>query len=557
MPEKYLDDFFIKIGGKPLPKELYIKLAEVVVDTSLHLPSMFSIRFSDPELAWVDSDFIELGKPVEISAQTSEERGAMKGDLIKGEITAIEPDFSSEGDTALLIRGYDKSHRLHRGRKTRTFANQTDSKIVETVAKEAGLPVDIDATTIVHEYVLQNNQTNMEFLLARAERVGYQVHVIDGKFYFKKGDTKRADGPELALGDALKSFRPRMTSSHQANKVVVKGWNPKDKTPIVAEASQPQSLSQGGVNGTGGSMAQKAFGFAAEEVVVNQPIYSLDEAKALATGLSNDLSREFIQAEGVCEGDPRVKAGYSITIKGVGKRFSGKYFVTSATHIYNKGGYETTFIISGRHPTTLNALLSSGDGSPQSQGRIEGVVIGTVTNLNDKENLGRVKVKFPWLGDIESHWAKIATPMAGANRGFFYLPEIQDEVLIAFEHGDVHRPYIIGALWNNRDKPPATYSEVFDGSKVNRRILKSRSGHIITLDDTGGQEKIQIIDKSGKNSLVINTASNTVTVESGTGITLQSSNGGQKVVLDGQGQAVQLQGGGRMITLRNGQVQIT
>jgi uncharacterized protein involved in type VI secretion and phage assembly len=93
-------------------------------------------------------------------------------------------------------------------------------------------------------------------------------------------------------------------------------------------------------------------------------------------------------------------------------------------------------------------------------GRIHGVVVGLVTNNQDPDGLGRVKVKFPWLSDVdESSWARIAAPMAGKQRGACFLPEVDDEVLVAFEHGDMRFPYVLGALWNGQDAPPVTNSD--------------------------------------------------------------------------------------------------
>lgn len=139
--------------------------------------------------------------------------------------------------------------------------------------------------------------------------------------------------------------------------------------------------------------------------------------------------------------------------------------------------------------------------------RVTGVVIGMVTNNKDPDGLGRVKVRFPWLSDSdESAWARIATPMAGSNRGFYFLPEIDDEVLVAFEHGDMHFPYVLGALWNGKDKP-AVSEDKRPGIQI--RLIKSRSGHTIRLTDEAGKEKIEIVDKSGNNKLVIDTATNT------------------------------------------------
>lgn len=164
-----------------------------------------------------------------------------------------------------------------------------------------------------------------------------------------------------------------------------------------------------------------------------------------------------------------------------------------------------------------------------SSGRINGVVVGVVTNNQDPDGMGRVKVKFPWLSDQdESHWARVAAPMAGKERGFYFLPEVEDEVLVAFEHGDARFPYVLGALWNGKEAPPAKN----DDGKNNIRVIKSRSGHIIRLTDEDGKEKIEIIDKSEKNSIVLDTAKNTMTITSEKDIVFSASKG--TIKLDGQ-----------------------
>lgn len=158
----------------------------------------------------------------------------------------------------------------------------------------------------------------------------------------------------------------------------------------------------------------------------------------------------------------------------------------------------------------------------QGRGIAAGVVIGVVTNNNDPDGLSRVRVKFPWLSDLdESYWARVSTPMAGNDRGAFFLPEVDDEVLVAFAHGDVRFPYVIGSLWNGKDKPPA---ENGDG-KNNVRVIKSRSGHVIRLNDEDGKETLEIIDASGKNSIVIDTARNSITISADKDIVLAAPNG--------------------------------
>ena len=158
--------------------------------------------------------------------------------------------------------------------------------------------------------------------------------------------------------------------------------------------------------------------------------------------------------------------------------------------------------------------------------RIQGVVVGVITNNEDPDLMGRVKVKFPWLSDAdESHWARIAAPMAGKERGVYFLPEVDDEVLVAFEHGDVRFPYILGSLWNGKEAPPAKNED----GKNSIRVIKSRSGHVIRLNDEDGKEKIEIIDKSEKNSIIFDTAENTITITTDKDITLSASQGAIKL----------------------------
>ena len=146
----------------------------------------------------------------------------------------------------------------------------------------------------------------------------------------------------------------------------------------------------------------------------------------------------------------------------------------------------------------------------EPNGNFSGVTVGIVTNNQDPENLGRVKVKYPWLSEKEeSHWARVLTPMAGKDRGIYFLPEVDDEVLLAFEQGDINFPYILGALWNGKDKPPAKNTD----GKNNQRLIKSRSGHQIVFDDTKGKEQIVIQDKTEKNKITIDSQDNKINID--------------------------------------------
>lgn len=153
-----------------------------------------------------------------------------------------------------------------------------------------------------------------------------------------------------------------------------------------------------------------------------------------------------------------------------------------------------------------------------------GIVVGVVTSLEDPENIGRVRVSFPHLGDEESYWARLVTLMAGADRGSRFVPEVDDEVLVAFEQGDPRRPYILGSLWSKTDTPPAD-----DGDQAanNWRYIKSRSGHVIRFDDTDGGEKIELIDKDEKHRIIIDTSGDKIEIICDTGDVMVSAEAGK------------------------------
>jgi uncharacterized protein involved in type VI secretion and phage assembly len=170
-------------------------------------------------------------------------------------------------------------------------------------------------------------------------------------------------------------------------------------------------------------------------------------------------------------------------------------------------------------------------------GRMYGVVTGVVTNTDDPDSLARVKVSYPWLGDdAESPWARVVTPMAGGDRGFVSRPEVGDEVLLAFEHGDMRFPYVIGAMWNGVDGPPQHRGADADN---NIRMIRSRSGHEIVFDDGArGRIEIHLKDDTRKvrldpdgieisddkgNKIAIQSTSGAISIKSATKITIESA----------------------------------
>ncbi|OIB59001.1 phage baseplate assembly protein V [Natrialba sp. SSL1] len=163
-----------------------------------------------------------------------------------------------------------------------------------------------------------------------------------------------------------------------------------------------------------------------------------------------------------------------------------------------------------------------------ADGGIQGVVVGIVTDNEDPKDLGRVKLQFPWRdADDESYWARVATPMAGDEYGAYFLPEVDDEVLVAFENGDIHNPYVVGSLWNGKQQPPqqndgdndvreirsrSEHTIAFDDDEDGSITIQTSGGHEIVVDDSKNTETIAIRDDSGKNELTLDSSSGTVSI---------------------------------------------
>lgn len=523
MPEEtaLFDQCQMQIDGEDAPEELMRAVEQIRVEQGLHLPSLCMLRLKDDRLDLVDGSTFDVGKGLKIEMGRESETDA----VFEGEIVGLELLPTGEGSTTLVVRSYDRSHRLHRGRKTRSFVQVTDSDLAQRIAREVGLTPDVESTSEVYEYVLQDNRTNYQFLRERAERIGFSFWVEGEQIHFRRPAANPPSPVTLPWGDRLQQFHPILSVGGQVNEVVVRGWDPAQKRAIVGRATSGRGAPEIGEESTGGELAQQAFG-EAQAVVVHRPVATQAEADALAQALCDELGNAFVRADGRALGSSDICPGALLEIQNLGERFSGRYYVTQAVHsISNRAGYRTDFTVSGSQANTLLDLLQR-----EEEGR-SWVCVGVVTNNDDPDGMGRVKVKLPWLGDdVESTWARVAAPMAGPDRGFYFLPEVNDEVLVAFEHGDVHRAYVLGALWNGRDSPPES-NVVGGGGRVEKRVIRTRAGHTILLDDTDGGGGITIEDKNG-NKIVLESGSNNLTMEVTGDLEIKATN----ITIEGQAQ---------------------
>jgi phage protein D len=605
----------VKVGkpiGLPLSPLVMPNLVRAVVDTHLHLPDMFELTFHDLEGTIVKDAGLSVGSVVEILAGAAESTTTTS--LIKGEVTAIEA-ICQEGLIFSVVRGYEKAHRLQRAKRTRTYVNMKDSEIAAQVAENAGLTKGtIDETAVAHDHIAQIAQTDWDFLQQRAREIGYETGVVGGEFYFRKASGRKDSGgglggmaaaavdavasmaglgsSKLTFKDNLRTFLPRVSAANITPDVEVRVWDPKDARVAVAKADaasgtatidgqEPATLAKSFTDGFVSLPSMPSlpsipglpkidFGLPSSKtayVVTDRPLgvgQAADAAaEAAAKGLADHIASTFAEAEGDAKGDPEIQAGAEVEIAGVPEHFCGKWFVTNARHVFdaNENGYHTRFWVSGRQNRSLLGLTSGARGQQTDFG---GLVCGIVTNVADKEKLGRVKVALPWLApDFESDWARVVQFGAGTRSGALFLPSVGDEVLVGFEFGDSRRPYVLGGLINSGTKYGEMSTAVDGSGVVTKRGIATPAGNKVAFTDELPpgppglppiQSKIQLGTKDDKLGLVIDQVAGTVTlscnpkppeskspngsltIECGElgGITIKGGMGGIKIETDGQ-----------------------
>ena len=333
--------FDITINGKSLGRDARDFITDVLVDDSIAWPSMFAFQLTDDflrsdEHAWIDSSQLVVGGAVEIKLGYGFELER----LIVGEITGLEPEFVLDRPPRLIVRGYDRRHRLQKGRKTRTFVGLKDSDIANTVGREANLSVSATDSKVTHDYVIQANQTDLEFLRERAERIQYEVVVSNKSLFFRPVQNGNGKVLTLTMGDELLEFYPRLSMTRQVTDVSVRGWDPQEKKQIVGTA-RFRSGQMGGEKS--GPRIDQDMG-STSEVLSMLPTMTQAEADQMAQAALDKKALTLIEGEGRCLGRTDLLAGKVIEIAGVGRRFSGQYYVTSAIHNYTaEGGYRTQF----------------------------------------------------------------------------------------------------------------------------------------------------------------------------------------------------------------------
>jgi phage protein D len=332
----------VTLNKAVLAKDVAGWIVNATVEDDLNEPGMFSVELvsRDDERGtrpWTDDELFDLGGIVRIAFGYGEHTET----LLAGEITALEPSFGLGGPPSLVVRGYDRRHRLNKFRRTRTFVAQKDSEIATTICSEAGLDVRAVDSGVQHDYVLQPGQTDLDFLLERARRIHFELAMDEETVLFRPVANAQDEVMSLSFEDDLLDFDARL-SLIPATQVVLRAWDPQNKQALQAVGEEQDEEVPMAGNASARSISAGVLGDRIEDLSV--PVASQAEADGIARGHYDAMTLDLVTGEGRCRGCTGLRAGKVILLEQLGQRFSGLYYVTSAVHSYSRRtGYITTF----------------------------------------------------------------------------------------------------------------------------------------------------------------------------------------------------------------------
>lgn len=498
----------VTIEGAPLPEQLAAALGECWVESGVNLPGAFHLTFNESAhlLMKKYQALLRIGAKVAVYAVA--DRKGETSPVITGVVTAIETEYENAVATTIL-RGLDHSFTMMRQRRATGYLNMTASEIVRKVAALDGVEIGtIESTSTLYPLTTQPNISDWQFVQYLAERSDMEADFDHaGRLRFRAPVRATAGTIELDFETDVLHCRAGVSASDQVSQVVSRGWNVDAKMPVLGRATAVSNPEYS--IGTTPGRAATVFG-AATLTETGTPYGTQAEADRAAKSLAADITSAFAEMEIGVRGWPDLLPGVVIRLKGAGEPFDGSYTVSATRHAFGRDNRYTTEVrVTGRQVRTLYGLAAGAQPEP----RIPGVVNAIVTDINDPKQQGRVKLKFPWFDDTYvTDWAR--TVQFGGHRGGGVIsPEVDDEVLVAFDRGSLDHPYVLGGLYSNPQNSPSKHDvPLHTGGRLNRRSLVSRTGHRLELVDavrmkgvrlqTGDKNHIVFLDE-GRTRIVI------------------------------------------------------
>ena len=513
----------VKVNGKLLSALMLGSLTGVRVNLGLRLPARAELHFLDAGYTVAGSALFAVGTKVSVAL------GAGKSAVFEGEITGVSLRLH-RGVPVYSVIADDVAYKLGLGTQKVTYTQMTYSDIVAKMAGSAGLLAQVASTNELFDYVIQTD-TNLGFLSEMADRAGYDWWVDGSTLHFAPPSDETPSTATLTFGEELVQFDVRATALHPGQATVT-GWSSstKDQVQGIGPTNGVNNLPTASLV-TPFVTASSLSSVARATISAESPVSSA-EAQDLAKRAVSQWLTGAVTARGTAYVNDAIKVRSGVTILGAGPA-AGTYVVTEVEHSYTAGGgFETRFTAGERRPRSLVDRLS-----PPATGsfRRDGLIVGVVTKIgNSNGSPGDVQVMYPGVDNqLSSNWARVATQGGGKGRGITFMPEVNDEVIVGFENGDLRRPVILGGMFNGKDSQPA-FRNV--NSQVGTRQLTSRLGHTVEFGDgtADADQYIGLALAGGHHIVKLGKDALNAEVPAGTPITIKS--GGASIQIDGQGQ---------------------
>lgn len=331
--------FIIHLDGSRIPVELESSVLKIVAYDRVDMPGAFEIHLSDSDREITNGSDFTIGSEVKITMGYKDD----VQEVLVGEITSLIPQFRRNSDDLLIVKGHNPLLRLNRGKVTKAFLEMTDSDILTEIASLSGLGVDIETVGTNRLFMVQNNQTNMDYLLKMAKKYDCRIWIEDGTLMFKKVESGDSADVVLEVGKTLLDFYPVMDTASLITKVEVRGWDNEAGEVVLGSAGVGDITNIIGGSTLGNQQVEDNFGDRLEQIT-DTTIIDTESADQMALDLLTQNSMEFIKGSGTCEGNYNICAGKMIELKEIGGPFEGKYYTVGVKHIFNSvTGYTTSF----------------------------------------------------------------------------------------------------------------------------------------------------------------------------------------------------------------------
>lgn len=535
--ESDLSTFKIFVDGSDIGGEY--GLLSIFISKSVNKIASAQLILTDGDVAEanfkVSSEPIFLpGKEVEIKlGYNNTEDTVFKGIVIKHGIKT-KPDKPS----LLILELKDAAVKMTVGRKNKYFEEAKDSEVIEEITGPYGLESDITATDTIHAKMVQYFVTDWDFVVSRAEANGHLVLVDDGKISTIKPEIKEAD-IELAYGHNILEFEADMDARDQFASSLSKSWDFAGQALLEEEGTDP------GLDDHGNFTARELSDVLGLESYIQQHTGKVSDKELKAWSDAKLVRSRLAKIKGNVKtiGFKDLKPGDTVAFTGFGDRFNGKAFVSSVVHSFTSDSAWYTNIIFGLdqnwfHKNYMDLLDSPASGLLPA---ISGLQNGIVTNIHeDPDGEFRVKVRIPVIdAQDEGVWARVTTLDAGADRGFFWRPEVEDEVIVGFLNDDPRDPVVLGTVHSSAKASPISATEensekgivtksgmrfIFDDELISVTI-ETPKGNVISLSEEDGE--IGIADENG-NVMTMN--ADGITIESAKDLILKA---GGDVTIEG------------------------